>query len=494
MQLRPVSFQALPTSASLSATPSADERLALERLEGDREELSRLQRLAPPGASLSDLACFHRMGRQQSDESLASSLQWVQGALTTSGGALGKLSSEDRVEVLRTLLKAHPGQPLEARFPGGELSELSKEVGRFMDGDAHCLLGEQRYMVPLQQPRRPISLVQAARDYAGALERILKSPGRIDPEMQPDDREWALDCVRIENAHLHQAPGRVSLFRKLVSTFQDPAIAHVVMLEVESLPVARQDAYLSTLTGEMAGLGPHETDWEKTRKEGEHVKGLAAGVQLVMQVARPEDNPSALLAELRQLARRPGSDEQLIRGGAWRGPGQSWAQGLQNDPRTELKREDDLRLAEAVYQRSRTRGEEHGELLEQVKGFSFRLHEPNYLSVIVHALGLDEPLDQGLERTVREYEMTGKVDALSPIRKEIGQALASGAVKGDLDTLMKRYELIYVQRTTGGENKEKALQSSLAELLEVAQPARSGVVQTNGAVWVGGVRVRKAGS
>lgn len=454
---------------------------------------SRLQKLAPAGASLDDLAPFYALGEKLSDEKLASSLEWVNGALRTERGHLGKESVPDRIEILLTLLKAHPaprGMGIEQRFPGGELSQLVKERDRFLDGHAECRLGQNLYQVPLTQPRRPASLAQLCKDYASALESIRRAPGRIAREMQPDDPEWALDCVRIEHCHLHREPSRMALFRRLVGTFQDPAIAHVVMSEMETLPLDRREGYLATLQGALSALGPHESDWEKTRAEGDRVKGLAAGVQLVMKVARGSDVPGALLSELRGLGSVDLDDAE--RGAHWRGPGQSWAQGIANDPQTQLPAEKDRRLAEAVLKRSVDRGEDHGLLLSEVRSLGFRLHEGEYLSVFLQALEQDEPLQEAMPRMVREYELTNSTRGLSPIRAQVAEALASGALKGDLDMLMKRFELIYVHRTSGGEPKDKALTTSLAELMEVSAPGKTGVRQTENAVWVGGVRVRKA--
>lgn len=473
MQLRPLSSLSSTAPSRAAAAPS------------------RLERLAPPGANLEQLEPFYQLGEHQADESLQSSLAWVQGALTTDRGPFGKLPAEDRVELLQVLLKAHPpgrGRPLEAAFPGGELSQLVKEHERFMDANAECLLGEQRYPVPLQQPRRFASLVQLGRDYAGALERIMKSPGRISRSMEPDDCEWALDCVRIEHCHLHREPTRIALFRKLVSAFQDPAIAHVVMSEMESLPADRQDAYLDTLRREMGAMGPFESDWEKTRAEGKKVQGLAAGIQLALEVARPGEDTARLLGELRALGDQ--DRDRLRRGGTWRGPGQSWAQGMANDPRTGLEIGADRELAEAVCKRARDRGDDHAALLESVRSLGSRLHQSDYRRVFLFALGLEEPLSAALPRATREYELTHQVQGLSPVRDSVSKALAEGVVKGDLDTLMKRFELIYVHRTTEGEARDKALASSLAELLEVAGPGKSGVVQTDQAVWVNGVRLK----
>lgn len=480
MQLRPLSF------TPLSAAPS---RAAAE-------PPSRLQQLAPPGAPLELLQPFFELGEKQSDEKLRGSLALVTEQLATDRGHLGKAADPaERAEILLTLFKAHParrGEPMEARFPGAELSQLVKEKERFMDARTTGFLGEEMYAVDLTAPRRPASLSQLCKDYAGALDRIKSAPGRISRETEPDDVEWALDCVRIEHCHLHRDPARMALFRQLVGTFQNPSAAHVVMVQMESLPESRRATYLRELKSEMGDLGTFEDDWSRTVAEGKHIKALAKSVQMCVSVAREGDSHGELMSQLRELDGRDA--EALVRGAHWRGPGQTWSQGLKNDPWTGLEASKDRELAQAVFSRAASGGEDHAQLLTTVKDMDWWKHGAQTSSLLAHSLKQDLPLAEALPRTLREFELTGQVTGLTSTREAVAQALAAGSIKGDQETLMKRFELIFTTRTAGGEAREKALSSSLAELLEVASPAKGGVVQTQQAVWVGGVRLRKAGS
>ncbi len=474
MQLRPVSLNSYVTPTRASAVPM------------------RLQQLAPAGASLETLQPFYELGEKLSDDKLRGSLAFVQQGLTTDRGPLGKLPVEERSEVLLTLFKAHPaprGQGFETCFPGGELSQLAKEIDRFMDANAQCNLGGEMYQVPLRPGQRRASLGQLCKDYAGALDLMKKAPGRISRETEPDDREWALDCVRIEHSHLHRDPARMALFRSLVGTFQNPAAAHVVMVHMESMPVEKRPVYLKQLTAEMAALGPFDSDWAKTEAEGKQIQGLAKSVGMCVAVARPGDVHGELMAQVRELKSHEPAD--VLRGGYWRGPGDTWQQGMRNDPYTGLEASVDRELAQAVYQRCVDRGESHQDLLAVVKAQNWWEHDGKTSALLAQAMKSELPLAEGLPQVLREYALTGRVEGFSEARASLAESLGTGAIKGDLPTLMKRFELIYTTRTSGGEAREKALKTSLAELLEVASPAKGGVVQTDQAVWVGGVRLRK---
>lgn len=430
MNLRPISFGTQPLPAAAPAVPPPDE----------------------PGSD--ELAPFRRLGSP--DE-----MGWVQERLSEEKGPLRDLSRRDRGRVLLALLKAHSGPTLAERFPERQLSQIRSELGRFTDEHAKLAVGDSETDLPLGQPDKQTPFKTAVYDYLGHLSRV-GSP------------EKAVDCMRVELCHLYSDPPKLQSFRMLLERFRDPGVALVVLRQYQSVPAERRADFL-------AGV-------ERDLSDFTHTEAVAARHGLVHRVARLEDSVESLLAELERLS---GDEDRLEQAAAWRGPGQSWEQGLANLPPGNLWKQASCRLGEAIHARSVRSGESHSDWLGKIAPLADRLGAWLPLNRMVECLEGDAPFDPEavLLQTERETELAG-LRGFTSVRQSVRQALLEGSLRGDFEQLMKRFELIFLQRR----GEPNALDASLQELLQVAEPPTSGVTETSAAVWVGGVRVRKAGA
>lgn len=427
MELRPLSFNAQPLRAA-SPVAAAEEQPASD-----------------------ELAPFRKLGGP--DE-----MGWVRERLADDKGPLRDLSRRDRARVLLDLLKAHPGETLAERFPVVQLHQIRSETGRFLDEHARLALGDGQIDLPLGQPARQIPLKEAVYDYLAHLARV-------------GTPEKAVDCVRVELCHLYSDPKKLPSFRMLLDRFRDPGVALVVLRQYETVPPERKADCLAAI--------------ERDLGDPTHAESIAARHGLVHRVARPGDSVEGLLGELARL-----SGDRLEQGAAWRGPEESWEQGLRNVPSEKLWKQASCQLGEAVHARSTRLGESHADWVSALAPLGERLASWLPLNRMLEYLEGDASFEPEavVGQAEREVDLAG-VRGFASARTAVRQALREGSLTGDFEQLMKRFELIFVQR----KGEPNAMDASLDELMKVAGAPTSGVSETSGAVWVGGVRLRKAG-
>ncbi|MEW6284533.1 MAG: hypothetical protein AB1758_38315, partial [Candidatus Eremiobacterota bacterium] len=483
-----------------------------------------LQANLPAGADPVELCPFYLYGRkvyqERRDDLLKLSMEGTHEWLNLSAGPLGSLSRSDRAGVILDLMRANPPQNPDYVLHHGDvlrpLSHLDEIVN--LPGPRRNGIGIGPFASVQWEESPPASRLtfqEAVADYLGHLHRITHATGRRSHAQEWSDDHSAWNCVRLEQNFLHRDPDRVALFRELVSFYQSPWQAIGVLVELECVRPEDRREVRTRLEEEVTARRERDgwpQDHLEATGEGDTVERLVKQLSLASKVRQPRESLDDALEQLTLAVPALGDDlgryyprQALEAAAAWRGPGEPLRQGVErllevhsqvrelesSDHPWDLQR--DLRLLEGLG-RHRQDPQFGDELRACLDHLQQARPEPGqggpFLVAAFQRRREEETPLQALQRFLQSWELTGTPEGLEEVRSRIAAALSSGQLEGTREEWMDRFSSRVLEIRLLQDDRARAAETALREILEFRDPGRQ-IGDRGNFLVVGGVRVRR---
>lgn len=472
-------------------------------------------RQAVPGGKPEELAFFYRMGRQlgQDDQLLEKSLQGLQQWIAEpwKEGPLARMSRPERVAVLERLVVSSPPEKKEYVLCH---SDVTRPLGLLEDWVVECNHDAPNNMAHLgpnetiefasSAPDQRLDIHQGLEAYFGYLDRILHAAGRTNPTKQLNEDLDAVKCLWIEQNVLHGETREVERFKELVSFYHSPWPALAVLQQARLVPEEKQGQFLELLAGRVQenrerNGGPENS--QDHAREGDFVGGMSKYLGLVLRAQRPgeslarvDDDLREARTELKGMVAKWLPREALDEAVSMRGE--------QDDLRSATRRlQANFDVLQQLFpaQDTRTQLKLAGELgrqdperadqLQACADYLGRLNPPREqvlpaLQAAYAAQG--SPLD-ALRKTFRSLELTGSMEGLDEVAREIQAGLADGRLSGSAEQLMDRFVERLESLNLVHDDHRVSFETARQEFFEGSRGKAMGM--QGGVLLVGGVRM-----